>query len=215
MWAVIPFKRIQHAKQRLAPILSPKERKLLSLKMLEDVLEAATASEIFDGILVATNCEEAVPIIRRKGVLHLQTSEELGLNHAAREAADWLLNKNIGAMCLFPADIPLAKASEFRNLVSCHSALRGMTIVPSRDKGGTNCLILSPPNLLPFCFGADSYTEHLRQGLKLNLSCQTKFSDGIGLDIDTPCDLRAIAMRPSQTLTQNYLGKIELQSRLN
>ena len=183
--------------------------------MLEDVLEAATASEIFDGILVATNCEEAVPIIRRKGVLHLQTSEELGLNHAASEASIWLLNKNIDAMCLFPADIPLAKASEFAHLVSCHSALRGMTIVPSRDKGGTNCLILSPPNLLPFCFGADSYTEHLRQGLKLNLSCQTKFSDGIGLDIDTPCDLRAIAMRPKQTLTQNYLEKIELLSRLN
>ena len=148
MWAVIPFKRIQRAKQRLAPILSPKERKLLSLKMLEDVLEAATASEIFDGILVATNCEEAVPIIRRKGVLHLQTSEELGLNHAAREAADWLLHKNIDAMCLFPADIPLAKASEFAHLVSCHSDPRGMTIVPSHDKGGTNCLILSPMGCL-------------------------------------------------------------------
>ncbi|MGB0707748.1 MAG: 2-phospho-L-lactate guanylyltransferase, partial [bacterium] len=52
MWAVIPFKRIRQAKQRLAPILSSEERKLLSLKMLEDVLEAATASEIFDGILV-------------------------------------------------------------------------------------------------------------------------------------------------------------------
>ncbi|MGB1133110.1 MAG: 2-phospho-L-lactate guanylyltransferase, partial [bacterium] len=67
MWAVIPFKRIQHAKQRLAPILSSEERKLLSLKMLEDVLEAATASEVFEGVLVATNCEEAIPIIRRKG----------------------------------------------------------------------------------------------------------------------------------------------------
>ncbi|MGB0485495.1 MAG: hypothetical protein ACPGK1_13260, partial [bacterium] len=43
MWAVIPFKRIQHAKQRLAPILSSEERKLLSLKMLEDVLKSATA----------------------------------------------------------------------------------------------------------------------------------------------------------------------------
>ena len=213
MWAVIPFKRIQQAKQRLAPILSSEERKLLSLNMLEDVLEAATASEVFDGVLVATNCEEAAPIIRRTKTLHLQTLEDLGLNHAAREAANWLLNENIGDMCLFPADIPLAKASEFRNLVSCHSAHRGMTIVPSRDKGGTNCLILSPPNLLPFCFGADSYAEHLRQGLKLNLSCRTKFSDGIGLDIDTPSDLRAIAMRPKQTLTQNYLEKIELQSR--
>ncbi len=215
VWAVIPFKRIRQAKQRLAPILSSEERKLLSLKMLEDVLESATASEVFDGILVATNCEEAVPIIRRKGVLHLQTSEELGLNHAAGEASIWLLNKNIDAMCLFPADIPLAKASEFRNLVSCHSAQRGMTIVPSRDKGGTNCLILSPPDRLPFCFGTDSYAEHIRQGLQLKLSCQTKFSDGIGLDIDTPSDLRAISMRPKQSLTQNYLEKIEIQSRLN
>ena len=119
----------------------------------------------------------------------------------------WLLNKNIDAMCLFPADIPLAKASEFAHLVSCHSDPRGMTIVPSHDQGGTNCLILSPPNLLPFCFGADSYAKHLRQALKLNLSCRTKFSDGISLDVDTPSDLRAISMRPTQTLTQNYLEK--------
>ena len=215
MWAVIPFKRIQQAKQRLAPILSSEERKLLSLKMLEDVLEAATASEVFDGVLVATNCEAAVPIIRNKGSLHHQTSEELGLNHAAREASNWLLNKNIDAMCLFPADIPLAKASDFALLVSSHSVPRGMTIVPSHDKGGTNCLILSPPNLLPFCFGSDSYAKHLRQGLKLNLSCRTKFLDGIGLDVDTPSDLRAIAMRPKQTQTQNYLVKIKIQSRLN
>ena len=96
-----------------------------------------------------------------------------------------------------------------------HSDPRGMTIVPSHDKGGTNCLILSPPNLLKFCFGADSYAKHLRQGLKLNLSCRTKFSDGIGLDVDTPCDLRAISVRPSQTLTQNYLEKIGIHSRLN
>jgi 2-phospho-L-lactate guanylyltransferase len=215
VWAVIPFKQIQQAKQRLAPILSTEERKFLSLNMLEDVLEAATASEVFDGVLVATNCEEAAPIIRRKGVLHLQTSEELGLNHAARQASNWLLNKHIGAMCLFPADIPLAKASEFRYIVCGHSVHLGMTIVPSLDKGGTNCLVLSPPNLLPFCFGADSYAKHLKQGLKLNLSCRTKFSDGIGLDIDTPNDLRAISMRPKQTLTQNYLEKIEIHSRLN
>jgi 2-phospho-L-lactate guanylyltransferase len=215
VWAVIPFKRIQQAKQRLAPILSSEERELLSLNMLEDVLEAATASEVFDGVLVATNCEEVVPIIRRKGILHLQTSAELGLNHAAGEAADWLLNKNIGTMCLFPADIPLARAAEFRHLVSCHSVDRGITIVPSRDKEGTNCLILSPPNLLPFCFGADSYAEHLRQGLKLNLSCRTKFSDGIGLDVDTPSDLRVISVRPTQTLAQSYLEEIGIHSRLN
>jgi 2-phospho-L-lactate guanylyltransferase len=215
VWAVIPFKRIQHAKQRLAQILSSEERKFLSLKMLEDVLEAATASEVFDGVLVATNCEAAVPIIREKGSLHLQTSEDLGLNHAAKEAAEWLLTHNFQKMCLFPADIPLAKASEFTHLVSCHSVHRGMTIVPSHDKGGTNCLILSPPNLLPFCFGADSYAKHLRQGLRLNLSCQTKFSDGIGLDVDTPSDLRAISMRPTQTLTQNFLEKIRIHSRLN
>ncbi|MGA1121265.1 MAG: hypothetical protein ACO3XI_17000 [bacterium] len=93
MWAVIPFKRIQQAKQRLAPILSSEERELLSLNMLEDVLEAASSCEVFDGVLVATNCEEAIPIIRRKGILHLQTSADLGLNHAAGEAADWYSTK--------------------------------------------------------------------------------------------------------------------------
>ena len=215
MWAVVPLKIIQQSKQRLVPILSPEERKLLSLNMLEDVLSAATKSGVFEQILVVTNCEEALPLVESKGLLYFKTSEESGLNHAAKEAAEWLTTKNIKRMCLFPADIPLAKAAEFRQVVIDHNVPRGMTIVPSHDEGGTNCIMLSPPNLLSFCFGADSYVKHLRQGLELNLSCRTKFLEGISLDIDTPNDLRALVIGPKQTLTQNYLETIGISSRLS
>ena len=214
MWAVIPFKRIQRAKQRLASVLSAEERQLLSQRMLEDVLDTACQSKAFEEIVVATNCEEVIPITKRKGALNLKISQDLGLNHAAGEAAEWLCSQNIESMCLFPADIPLANDSEFRLVVHDH-IVGGMTIIPSHDQFGTNCLVLSPPNLIPFCFGKDSYFKHLRQGLKLNLAYQVKFMCGIALDIDTPKDLKALVTTPNRTLSQNYLEKIQISSRLN
>ena len=42
MWAVVPLKNIRHAKQRLAPLLTPAERSELMLAMITDVLAALT-----------------------------------------------------------------------------------------------------------------------------------------------------------------------------
>ena len=45
MWIIIPCKRLELAKLRLAPVLSAIERRHLAEAMLSDVLEAATATQ--------------------------------------------------------------------------------------------------------------------------------------------------------------------------
>jgi 2-phospho-L-lactate guanylyltransferase len=148
------------------------------------------------------------------GAHHFHTSADLGLNHAAREVAEWLSYKNIKTMCLFPADIPLVQAAEFQLAARAHVSCSEVTIIPSQNDGGTNCLILSPPDILPFCFGKDSHIKHLRQAEKLNLSHQTENFHGIAQDIDTPADLLALMAKPQQTLSQHFLEKINLRTRL-
>ena len=54
IWAVVPVKDLQGAKQRLAEVLSAKERQELFAAMLEDVLCALAASAGLTGILVVT-----------------------------------------------------------------------------------------------------------------------------------------------------------------
>ena len=215
MWALIPFKQVQKAKQRLSSILSIEERQILSLRMLEDVLAAAKTSGVFDRIIVATNCKEGILVASKMGAKHFETFVDSGLNSDAKKAANWLSLQGIKTMCLFPADIPLVSESEFQQIAIDHASHQGLTIVPSHDCKGTNCMLLSPPNILPFCFGTNSYAEHIRQGIKLNLSCQSKHFHGIALDIDNPNDLKTLAMATQRTQSITYLKKIKIGLRFN
>ncbi len=52
VYAVVPVKRLVASKKRLSSVLSPKDRRKLTLVMLEDVLSAIKASRIHKVIVV-------------------------------------------------------------------------------------------------------------------------------------------------------------------
>jgi hypothetical protein len=54
LWAVVPVKERDRAKERLAPLLPPEMRQALALAMLEDVLAALTSAAGLAGLLVVT-----------------------------------------------------------------------------------------------------------------------------------------------------------------
>ena len=54
IWAVVPVKEFEGAKQRLSSALSPEERRALATTMLEDVLDAVSAVRELAGVLVVT-----------------------------------------------------------------------------------------------------------------------------------------------------------------
>src|SRR5271154_712453 len=54
VWAIIPVKETQGAKQRLAPVLSAPLRQALALAMLEDVLEAIAGVKDLGGAILVT-----------------------------------------------------------------------------------------------------------------------------------------------------------------
>ena len=54
IWAVVPVKEFEGAKQRLSSALSPDERRTLATTMLEDVLDAVSAVRELAGVLVVT-----------------------------------------------------------------------------------------------------------------------------------------------------------------
>src|SRR5579875_3859931 len=67
LWAVVPVKELERAKERLAPLLAPALRRALMLAMLEDVLAALAATPPLAGIVVATVDAEAERLARRDG----------------------------------------------------------------------------------------------------------------------------------------------------
>src|SRR5260370_26270773 len=54
IWAVIPVKEFDDAKQRLASLLSLPERRLLAETMLTDVLDAVAGSRLLAGVMIVT-----------------------------------------------------------------------------------------------------------------------------------------------------------------
>jgi 2-phospho-L-lactate/phosphoenolpyruvate guanylyltransferase len=201
IWAVLPAKNFDQAKERLSPALSAPERKCLFRAMFEDVLAALADAPSLAGVMIVTRDPEAIAISKTYGARILTEDENNGQTAAIEFAAATLAAEHAGGMLTMPGDVPLATGAEIEQVLASHSKSQGrrMTIVPAHDERGSNCIVCSPPGLIPFQFGNDSFRPHLAaadaRGVTPNI---VKFS-GISLDIDRPEDLLALLSRVEQT----------------
>ena len=210
MWAVIPVKQISQAKQRLSKILSSEERRDFFSAMLEDVLSMMVKIDFFEKIILATNCPHAISIAGRHGITHFETGPDDGLNQAAGETVNHLLENGIRDMFLIPGDIPLITEEEINSVLKAHPSAPSLTIIPSRDKLGSNCILLSPPSRMPLKFGPDSYFRHLEIAQTNGLKVNPMEFPGFGLDIDEPKDLFELLKAEGNTRSQKYLRQLNL-----
>ncbi|MFL2750239.1 MAG: 2-phospho-L-lactate guanylyltransferase [bacterium] len=213
MWAVIPVKQISQAKQRLSKILSSEERRDFFSAMLEDVLSMMVKIDFFEKIILATNCPHAISIAGRHGITHFETGPDDGLNLAAVETVNHLLENEISDMFLIPADIPLITEEEINSTINAHPSAPSLTIIPSRDKMGSNCLLLSPPSMMPLKFGPDSYFRHLEIAKSNGLKINPMELPGFGLDIDEPADLFELSNLEGDTRSQKYIRHLNLMKK--
>ena len=213
MWAVIPVKQISQAKQRLSKILSSEERRDFFSAMLEDVLSMMVKIDFFEKIILATNCPHAISIAGRHGITHFETGPDDGLNLAAGETVNHLIENGISDMFLIPADIPLITEEEINSVLKAHPSAPSLTIIPSRDKLGSNCILLSPPSRMPFKFGPDSYFRHLEIAQSNGLKINPMELPGFGLDIDEPTDLFELLNLEGDTRSQKYIRHLNLVIR--
>lgn len=214
MWAVVPYKDNRQAKQRLAGVLAPDERRLFSHAMFEDVLAVLTAAECLSGVVVVTRDPEAAVLARRLGAVTLPDPEQAGQSAAVTIAARSLANAGRGGMVAIPADVPLLTTGEIAQIVRIHGAAPAVTIVPARDHRGSNAVACSPPDVLPFGFGEDSFLPHLATARGLGIDPAVIKLPGLGLDIDRPDDLLAFLARPSTTRAFAFLEESGVAERL-
>lgn len=214
MWAILPAKNFNHAKKRLAPSLTPVERQALFAAMLEDVLAVATNVDMLEGVLVLTRDERAVALAQTYGARVEREPANNGQSAAVERAANILLADGVHGVLTLPGDTPNVSASEIKTILQRHGDTPAMSIVPSHDGRGSNCVILSPPNLIPFHFGHDSLTPHLTEADARNITPNI-INDlpGIALDIDTPADLATLLDTPNQTRARTYLNESGIAAR--
>jgi 2-phospho-L-lactate guanylyltransferase len=197
MWGVLPVKNFENAKTRLAPALSPGERRMLFRLMVEDVLAAMTRSGLA-GVLVLTNEPEAIELARRYGARTESEPANLGQSEAVARAMGILEAEGIAAALQLPGDVPGVSPVEIDTLIRTHAEAgrRAMTIVQAHDFRGSNALAVSPPSLIPFHFGHDSFQPHLAEARAIGIEPYILTDvPGIALDIDTLEDLGKLLAR--------------------
>lgn len=214
MWAVLPAKDFNDAKQRLGGVLDADERRGLFRVMFEDVLTSLGSVAALQGVLVVTRDDTAASLARREGADVLIEAENRGQTAAVEAASAWLVGQGAEGMLAVPGDVPLVPPAEIEAVLAAHQTGRGMTIVPARDERGSNCIACSPPDLISFHFGNDSFQPHLRAAEAAGVSPTILRLPGLGLDIDRPDDLAALIAAPGESRAQIWLRENGVADRV-
>ncbi len=215
LWAIMPIKNIDQAKQRLARFLQEKERQALFRAMIEDVLEALSTSKTLAGILVVTRDPEAERLAARYGAELLIEERNTGHTAASSFGARTLADRGAVGMLQVPGDLPRLSADDIDTLIAAHGEAPAVTIAPSWDKLGSNGVACSPPDLLPLRFGDNSFFPHVARARELGIEPVIVERHGFALDVDTPDDLTAFLASPSTTRAHRYLIESGIAERIN
>lgn len=196
--AIIPVKRFGDAKQRLLDALDRPQRAALVKAMLTDVLGATERSELVDRVIVVTGERRA----ERLALRHAQRSttplevlrdpDDRGHSEAATLGIIRALSLEAECAALLAGDCPLLDADELDAALGRMSRGR-VAVVPDRHGTGTNALLLAPADAIGPAFGPASAERHCERARLAGHELAVERLDSLGLDLDTPDDLRALA----------------------
>jgi len=212
MWAIVPLKSLDQAKQRLASVLDAAERRGLMLAMARDVLTALRRASRPDGILLVSRTPEADALAQAFDTERFAEAPDADLAEALRQASRHLAdNHGATGVMVVPADVPLIGPDEVDALLAAH---RQVTLVPDSDNRGTNCLVCSPPDAVPFVFDGASFRPHFDAALARGITPVLRPSAGFALDIDRPADLLTLLARAPSCQTAVFLEQSGIAERL-
>jgi len=217
IWAIVPIKELDGAKQRLAPLLSPAQRRALIEVMMGEVLEAAAGAKSLAGIMVVTLDPQATALARRLGARVVTDGARDGHTGSVTAGLRLLAREGRGGMLTLPADIPAVTAEEIDRVVAAHRPAPSFTISPAHDDLGSNTVICSPPDAVPLRFGDNSYFPHLDAARRCGIEPVIVRQPGIAMDIDHPVDLAMFLALPQSigTRTRAFLEETGIPALLS
>ena len=179
---LVPLKRLDDAKSRLASVLGADERAALMLELLEGVLAAVKDADV--GPVTIVSAEALSP----NGVPRFDDGG-LAWNDALAAAMREVVTEPIAAVV--SADLPRVTAEDVRALVAA-TPDRGMAVARALD-GGTNAVSMRPAGAVMTHFGEpQSAAVHAFATAQAGLAARIIDVPGLAFDIDTPDDLEAL-----------------------
>lgn len=205
IWGLVPVKRLEKAKQRLAAVLEPQACAEFARIMALDVFAAAARARRLAGVAVITADPVVAHIARCKGFRSFDDKVEGGMCLAVETGAKALASCGATGVLVLPADVPLATADDIDALLERHGSDPAVTIVAAEADGGSNALACSPTDVIAFQYGPNSFQRHLHAARSAGVRPQVVLSSGLARDIDRPHDLAAFLAHKSPSLSHAFI----------
>lgn len=203
IFAILPVKSPQNAKQRLTGFLAVEQRETLARMLYRQTLATLCLAEGIDRVVVATSDSEVAEHARQSGAMVFEEREQVSHSVSADAACLRAMEMGASTALLVPIDVPTATPADFTQLAT--SARPGLIVVPSSDGTGTNALVRTPPNCIQSRFGPGSFRKHLDQALSKGLSADVLRLPGLMFDIDTPEDVAEFLAGPHHCQVSSFL----------
>lgn len=191
MWAIVPIKHFELAKARLAPVLTPEQRRDLMRAMATDVLESLAATPGIERIVVVSGEPEIDALAQSVGAT-VVADDGRGLNAAVAKGARIAAEADAEGVLIVHGDLPLAHPNAFTSILAAHGEAPAVTVVPDAREDGSNCLACSPPEVIDFQFGRASCPAHLAAARQQGIEPLKLAVPGLALDVDCAEDLAAL-----------------------
>jgi len=192
LWAIVPVKPLRRGKSRLAGTLNEDERTELNRALLQHTLETLSEVKEVDGVLVVSRDPNALTIARNHGARTVQEDGQPELNTALKRATVVAQVYATRGVLVLPADLPLISREDILSLIERANQPPVVVIAPDRHGKGTNALLISPPRLIEYDFGANSFQRHCELAKKAGARLEIVDLPSLGLDLDVPEDFEII-----------------------
>lgn len=183
---IVPHRGLAAAKTRLAPVLDDAEREALAGRLLDRVLRIA--HQACADVVVITPSAALEQLASAAGA-RLVVQRGMGLNAGLEQARGEALAHGVATLAVLHGDLPNLDAADISAMLEAIPATGGVTIAPDRAGTGTNALALSPPDAIPFRFGAGSFAAHRAEAEAAGVQLVEVHRPGLAFDLDTPADL--------------------------
>lgn len=181
--AVVPVKRLDVAKSRLAAYGDP-VRAELALAFACDVVTACLSCAAVGRVVVVTDDPRAAEVLRGLGAHVVPDGPDGGLNPALAHGADVVRAAlpRCGVVAV-SSDLPSLRPDDLAGALAA-VAPGGRAFVADSDRLGTTLLAASAGTALLPSYGAHSRTRHLASG-----AVELEADEALRRDVDTPDDL--------------------------
>jgi 2-phospho-L-lactate guanylyltransferase len=192
IWAIVPVKPLRRGKSRLAGMLSEEQRTRLNRYLLEHTLTTLNELPEIEHTLVVSRDPAALALTRSMGGRTVLEDGAPQFNTAIKRATIVAKSQGARAVLILPADLPLVKASDLKNLLKHGKNPPVVVIAPDRRQDGTNSLFVNPAGLIEYGYGPGSFQRHCQFAAASGARLEVVQSNHLGLDLDLPEDLELL-----------------------